>query len=285
MMRYTYSLLFLLVIGLVACDRAEFDDLAEAEYQYVGVVSQIAPTSTPEGSGTGSTVEVPLLYDLSGSSDIDITFTVSGTAELGTDFNVVNAKSVSGNTFVLTLPGDTVGATIVLETVPNFDESTVGNLIFTAEITDTPEGVFPGAPLKTSFMMEIIDDDCPFVAADYNGTASVTEVEAAFGGGAYTTTVTRVSGNTYEVTDYAATVFGTGFSMQFTVDDTDPTNIIIDVPTQTFDAFGDTWEISDIDGDLVNTCGTELTVSTNVFDQNGAFGLNLDVYATYTIQE
>lgn len=283
-MRYTYSLLFLLIIGLVACDRAEFDDLADAEYQYVGVVSQVAPTSTPEGSGTGSTVQVPLLYDLSGSSDIDITFTVTGTAELGTDFNVVNAKSVSGNTFVITLPGDTVAESIVLETVPNFDESTTGNLTFTAEITETPEGVFPGVPLKASFMMEIIDDDCPFVAADYDGTASVTEVEATFGGGAYTTTLTRVSGNTYEVTDYAATVFGTGISMQFTVDDTDPTNIVINVPTQTFDAFGDTWEISDIDGDLVNTCGTELTVSTNVFDQNGGFGLNMDVYATYTLQ-
>ncbi|WP_421869508.1 hypothetical protein [Marinoscillum sp.] len=285
MIKYIYSLIILLAACLVACDRVEFDDLASAEYQYVGVSSQTAPTSVTEGSGASNVVEIPLLYDVSSSSDVDITFTVTGTAELGTHFNVVNAKSTSGNTFTITLPADTFALAVQIETIPNYDESTVGNLTFSAEITDTPADVYPGTPLKSAFTMEIIDDDCPFIAADYNGTVAVEEVDDVFGGGSYTTTITQLSGNTYEVTDYAATVFGPGFSFQFTVDPSDPTNLIIDVPTQTFDAFGDTWEVSDIEGDLVNTCGLQLTVSTNVFDQGGGFDLNINVTSTYTIQE
>lgn len=278
------NIIVIMLIGLMiaACDRDEFDDLdlPAANYQYIGINTQSATAVVAEGSQSANTLEIPLLYDVELASDFEITISTSGSAELGVDYVIADAVSTSGDSFTVRVPVDTAQSVFTIETVPNFETATSGNLNITFDITGLPEGVFTQAPVKSQFSVEILDDDCPFEATDFEGTASVT----SNGGAAGTTEVSIVSETATTVTyeaEYGIAVFGNGFPFQFTVDYSDNTNITVDVPTQMFAGFGETWTITNVAGDLVNTCGKSITVTSSVSD-TGTFG-TFSVTDVYTL--
>lgn len=252
----------LLFAGLlmVSCDPDEFEDVASAEYKYVGIVSQRLASGGAVFEGTGSStasIDIPLFYDLGDiSSDVEITVTVSG-AVLGTDFNVPNASSVSGQTFNVTLPIDTVATFFTIVPVTNNVQNE--NKVIGLSITGLPDGVFAGAPVSASSNITILDDDCPYEFSKFVGTASVIENGSV---GPYDVNAVEVAPNTIKVDNF----WDSGIEATFVFVPCDGT---VQVPQQSTPAFGDpdgnivgsgTWD--DETGEVV----INVTISFPAFD-------------------
>ncbi len=222
----------ILIAGVLAlsCDREEFDDLAPAEYKYIGMVSQRIPGGGTVFEGTGissSSIDIPLLYDLGDiSSDIEITFTVSG-AVLGTDFTVPNAASTGDQTFSISIPVDTVASFFTIEPITNDVQNE--NKVISLSITGTPEGVFAGAPLSQSTDITIIDDDCPYDFEKFVGTASVIENGTT---GPYDVNTTAIAPNTIRTDNFWDSDIAATFILV-------PCDGTVQVPQQSTPAFGD----------------------------------------------
>ena len=255
--------LLLGILVLISCDPDEFDDLANADLNYIGITTVSIPQSTLEGSAVPSEVTMRLLYDIGGErDDFDVTFTVDGSAQLGTDFTVPSATSTTDNTFTITVPGDTTVSSFTIATVPNIETAT-SELVMSANITSISDSdiVAAGSPVKTGFSIVIEDDDCPFVLADdYTGTGLSASNDGSFVSDAYTVDITLDSENTLFVTNFGD--LGWDFFL-----DVDPlTNAVTIRPTGQYEGIGSCsgtaitdWDLSG--GGALSPCAGEIVIT------------------------
>lgn len=224
------ALLSIALILIVSCeDKDDFEDLAAAEYRYVGIVSSRLASNGQvfEGTGTASaSIDVPLFYYNNGES-ATITFTVSGDAELGVDYNLTGVESVSGSNFDVTLDGDTTATFFSI--VPVTNDTQNENKTISLEITGLPDGMFAGAPVSAAQDIIILDDDCPYDFDRFVGTASVIENGSV---GPYDVNAIETAPNTIQVDNF----WDSGITATFILVPCDGT---VQVPAQSTPAFGD----------------------------------------------
>lgn len=192
-------ILILTVLSVFSCTQVqEFDNLAPAKYEYIGVVKQTVPDKIFEGTGVSTMTNIDVLHNVVSSGDVQVTFspTSESTALLGTHFNVPGA-AVQGESFTLTVPTDTVRSFFTIETVSNTEEGT--DLLLSYEITNVSGGVQGGQPLGAKLEITILDDDCPYGFDNFVGTASVIENGSV---GPYNVTTTEVAPNTINIDNF-----------------------------------------------------------------------------------
>jgi hypothetical protein len=164
-------------VGLFSCEKEEY---ADASYNYVGVFASKVSTTVVEGTFGPNEFVIPMQYLAPGAGEVSITFTVTGSAKLGTDFTVPAASSTTDNTFTLSLPSSDKATPVRYEfsimTIENQEESAVGDLLIEAEITATPAGVFTSYPLSASFSTTLFDDDCAYDLSSINGVLAGSDV-------------------------------------------------------------------------------------------------------------
>ena len=218
-----------LIIGVSCEDKDDFEDLASADYRYVGIVTSRLPNSGQVFEGTGSataSIDIPLFY-YNNEESASITFTATGDAELGVDYNVTGVESVSGSTFVVALDGDTTATFFTI--VPETNDTQNANKTISLEITGLPEGMFAGAPVSAAEDIIILDDDCPYDFDRFVGTASVIENGSV---GPYAVNAIETAPNTIQVDNF----WDSGITATFVLV---PCDGSVQVPAQSTPAFGD----------------------------------------------
>jgi len=278
----------MLAVGLFSCQEEEY---ADASYNYVGVLaSKVLPTVV-EGTFGPNELVVPIQY-LAPGSDVSVTFTVTGSAKLGTDFTVPAASSTTDNTFTLSLPSSDLTTPQRFEfsvmTVANQDESAVGDLMIEAEITSTPTGVFTSYPLSASFSSTLLDDDCAYDLSVVNGVLTGNDIWIAYADGTSNVTpytsianFTYVDKNTIMVEDLGVPWMNdwwgeevtTYYPVTLKVDDFG-VNITIE-PQVVMETLygGEAQDPYTIEGKgLINTCSGEITIEYSLtnYDTNWA---------------
>jgi len=248
-----------ILVGISCEDKDDFEDLASAEYRYVGIVPSRLASNGQVFEGTGSataSIDVPLFYYNKGES-ASITFTTSGDATLGEDYNVTGVESISGSSFVVALDGDTTATFFTIVPVANDIQN--DNKTISLEITGLPDGMFAGAPVSAAEDIIILDDDCPYDFERFVGTASVIENGSV---GPYAVNAVEVAPNTIEVDNF----WDSGITATFILV---PCDGSVQVPAQSTPAFGDpdgnivgsgTW--NDETGELI----IDVTIAFPMFD-------------------
>ena len=228
-LKNTVLLSLALLVGISCEDKDDFEDLASADYRYVGIVTSRLASNGQVFEGTGSataSIDIPLFY-YSAEQSATITFTASGDAELGVDYNVTGVESVSGSTFVVALDGDTTATFFTI--VPVTNDTQNENKTISLEITGLPDGMFAGAPVSAAEDIIILDDDCPYDFDKFVGTASVIENGAV---GPYDVNAIEVAPNTIQVDNF----WDSGITATFILV---PCDGSVQVPAQSTPAFGD----------------------------------------------
>lgn len=259
MKRYLYIIIIPLLLLTISCNREQ--DYASAKFEYVGFASSRLPSNVPEGTGeTISEIEVPLRYGngVSPGRELPVTIEIdpASTAVLGKDFNL-EGVSASDSKFEVTVPKDASSKSFMIKTISNYDKEENRQLIL--NIVSAPEGVNKGYPLDATYVVNIQDDDCEFVADEFKGDAQTTEIYVGDDPyGPYVTSFINDNGNTFTLSNF---LDATDDLIVFNIDP-DPTALTVEVPYQDFDYVG--YDASVEGSGRVNTCGKSITVTLNL---------------------
>jgi len=168
------ALIGLFVFSSCSDDKEDFDDIASADYKWVGLTSASGAASNeieiPEGNGAvfnSTTVTLSTGGVLENNSNIQVDIEFSGAAVFGEDFMIAsspNVSNVSTSGMTVTIPADTLVTSFQVQTITNIEQQPNRSVSF--EIVSNSLGYSIGYPRKEMVAVGIIDDDCDFVLAD-----------------------------------------------------------------------------------------------------------------------
>ena len=187
--------IFTIVIAFSSCEEEKNItlDVGPGFVQFDG-----ASASLPEESTNAVTVTV--LYGNTAESNtngINVNFTLEGA-----NASRINITPSNGT---LVIPAGETSADITIESIDNIDVD--GNLEFTINLSadsDVPVGIAGEALQNVSYAITIIDNDCPIVLEDMQGTYSGTDNWYASAGGPLSVSFAA----SYDGTTYLTTGLG-----------------------------------------------------------------------------
>jgi len=238
-MKKIFSLVALLSFMLVACEEDRII-LSESNYH---VKFALNNTNYTEGDRT---IDIPVrLVSTALSSPLQITYTVSGTAVEGEDYEFVSAKGTA------TIAAGSYATNVVIKTLDDVISDGSKTLVLT--ITSVSPAVRVGENLPGKVLtITIADDDCAFDAASWAGDFVAMEVYASGTYGPYTITFERDPTNPNRF--FFDNFYDSGCDAYI---DFDPATVTVKFPNQA-------------------PCGSPLTASSGTFNQcEGTISISL----------
>lgn len=177
-MKKIFSLAALLSFMLIACEEDRII-LSESNYH---VKFALNNTNYTEGERI---LNIPVrLVSTALGSPLQITYTVSGTAVEGEDYEFVSAKGTA------TIAAGSYATNVVVKLLDDVNSDGAKTVVLTITSVSPAVRVGEGLPGKV-LTITIADDDCAFEAASWAGDFVATEVYTAGTYGPYTITFER----------------------------------------------------------------------------------------------
>ncbi len=202
--------LAVLVVATSCADREDFDDLASADYKWVGLTSpessNTSVASIFEGNGSVPgfvTITVSTGGALTNDNNIDVAIEFSGEATFGEDFVIVDASNVSNVStkgMTVTIPADTLVTSFQVQTITNVELESDRSVAL--EIVSNSMDYAIGYPRKQALNLIILDDDCEFILEDdFTGANETNENSVGLFGenGPYDANVTIIEATTLSI--------------------------------------------------------------------------------------
>lgn len=179
-MKYTFSYILILGCLLAACDSQELEFQGPKQVRFTETDGQEVENYHAGGEANLNEpieISVHLLSELQ-ANDVRITYSLSGTAEEGTDFTIL-----SDDNRELVVPAGESFATIAFDLINNSLQDGDREIIFKIESVDNNFNISsgPNAVIGRTYRFTINDDDCLQNLKLFEGRWDVTE-EASTGG-------------------------------------------------------------------------------------------------------
>lgn len=247
-----------LLLFATACND---DDYGPTTYEYAAINASAIPESISEDAGTSLTIPVVYGGKLANPSSFTVNYKISG-GTYGTDYTIIGGSSSTGS---VTIPAGATGTDAIgnIEILPTADFDTESSVELTVTLEGTSNGLSIGYPGLKEFTFTIEDDDCEYVASEYEATAGGREFYSDGSeypdGDDYDVNFTLLGENEFQMDNF----WDSGWEVTFTID---PVTLVITVPEQDLPSG---YHVSGT-GKL-STCTKVMNIDTYLYNDAGTY--------------